>query len=139
MRVPGGNHVDRTLLLSPASYFDPPSAFGHVESARPHIPVGGDARSMRVALVQHWLVLAWASRGGPPVRELARLFGFSKQTFSKVRLGDRWMGSAVGAALLWSATVRRAGPSDGGEPAAMPLPAPEPHGRRQLQAEGWRR
>jgi len=94
-------HLDRRLLLKPADYMDDAALFG-TSGAEPawRIPGGGDAVSLRVARVQHEVISAWdkgASRS--PVSVIARRFGFSKQTLSKVRRGQRWAGTVVLAAL----------------------------------------
>jgi hypothetical protein len=75
-------------------------------------PPGGDAVSARIALLQHELVAAWRGRGQTPSgAELGRRFGFSRQTFSRAVLGERWMGEAVQAALVSVTRHRRGSPS----------------------------
>ncbi len=101
VRRPGGNHIDGRRRLSPRDYFDPPESFGVLADARARVPAGGDTVSAAIALVQHRLVVAWR-RGGcqPSGAAVGRQFSFSKQTFSRTILGERWMGETLMAALL---------------------------------------
>lgn len=101
MRRPGANHLDKKRRLLPRDYLDPPWAFGRDVGARVRVPPGGDAVSGAIASIQHQLVVAWR-RGGcrPTGAALGRRFGFSKQTFSKTVLGERWMGETLMAAVL---------------------------------------
>lgn len=55
---------------------------------------------MRLAAIQHEVVLAWRARGTPSGAELARRWGFSRQTWSRTVLGQRWAGAVGLAALL---------------------------------------
>jgi hypothetical protein len=101
MRIPGGNQVDRRRLLLPRDYLSEPDSFGRVRSVQRVVPDVGDAASAEVAWVQHALVAEWRRRGGRPSgAALGRTFGFSRQTFSRTVLGQRWMGEAVQAALV---------------------------------------
>ena len=100
VRIPGGNHLDRQLRLRPCDYvLGGPQRFGST-AARFAVPPGGDVRSMRLAAIQHELVLAWRANGGPSGAELARRWGFSRQTWSRTVLGQRWAGAVGLAALL---------------------------------------
>jgi hypothetical protein len=101
VRRPGGNHVDRRRRLLPRDYLSDPDAFGRNRAVRFIIPAGGDAESGAIARVQHELVLRWRAQGcRPSGSRLGRSFGFSKQTWSRSTLGQRWMGEAVICALL---------------------------------------
>jgi hypothetical protein len=102
MRRPGGTHLDRQRSLLPADYAVGPHRFGQDPKLVFRVPSGGDDRSMEIARIQHQLVLAWRRRPDAPAgAALARRFGFSKQTFSRAVLGQRWMGETVMAALLY--------------------------------------
>lgn len=116
VRVPGGNHVDRRRRLLPRDYLADPHAFGRPgRRAITASPVDGDARSARIAALQHDLVTRWRRQGcRPSGASLGRAFGFSRQTWSRAILGERWMGEAVQAALV----VAVLGP-------ALAKPAPE--------------
>jgi hypothetical protein len=101
----------------PRDYFDPPDAFGFVAGARARPAGGGDATSTMVAQIQHDLVLAWRAGGcRPSGAALGRRFGFSKQTWSRAMLGQRWMGETLMAALLHvlRASARSANRTAGG-------------------------
>jgi hypothetical protein len=104
MRRPGANHLDRQRKLTPRDYFDDPNRFGRIRHLAGRVPPGGDPVSARVAALQHRLVWAWQARGRKPsTSELGGLFGFSKSTWSRVILGQRWMGETIMAALLHAA------------------------------------
>lgn len=63
---------------------------------------------MEIALIQHQLVVGWRQNADAPSgAALAGRFGFSKQTFSRAVLGQRWMGETVMAALLYGQRQRR--------------------------------
>lgn len=101
MRRPGGNHLDRQRRLLPRDYLDPPEAFGLRRPDRWLVPPGGDRSSQKVARIEHHLVIAWRARHRPPSgAEMGRRFGFSRQTWSRSLLGERWMGETVMAAVL---------------------------------------
>ena len=101
MRRPGGNHLDRRRRLLPRDYLDPPEAFGLREPAAWVVPSGGDRTSQLVARVQHDLVIAWhTGPRRPSGAEMGRRFRFSRQTWSRSMLGERWMGETVLAAML---------------------------------------
>ena len=101
MRRPGGTHLDRQRTLLPADYAVDPHRFGRDPKLRFHIPPSGDATSMEIARIQHHLVVAWRTNpDAPSGAALARRFDFSKQTLSRVTLGQRWCGMTVMAALL---------------------------------------
>ena len=93
--------MDRRRRLLPRDYLSDPDAFGRNRAVRFIIPAGGDAQSAAIARVQHELVLRWRAQGcRPSGSRLGRSFGFSKQTWSRSTLGQRWMGEAVICALL---------------------------------------
>jgi hypothetical protein len=103
VRIPGGNHVDRRRQLLPRDYLTEPDAFGRARPVPRTMPAGGDPVSAEIAWVQHSLVAAWRRGGSRPTgAALGRRFGFSRQTFSRTVLGQRWMGEAVQAALVAS-------------------------------------
>lgn len=100
MQIPGGNHLDRSRRLQPRDYvIGNPFAFGRDESAQFTVPEGGDRRWARVAELEHRLVLRWR-QSGISGAEMARQWGCSRQTFSRVVLGERWAGELLLAALL---------------------------------------
>lgn len=101
VRRPGWNRADHSLLLKPYRYLTDPHAFGEDRPVRFVIPTGGDERSMRVARVQHGLVVRWRQLPDQPSQSsLGRLYGLSKETVSRTVLGQRWMGDLMSAALL---------------------------------------
>lgn len=101
MRRPGANHLDRRRRLLPRDYLDPPEAFGLRDPIRWVVPADGDGTSQRVARVEHRLVVAWRlGDHRPSGPEMGRRFGFSRQTWSRCMLGERWMGETVLAAVL---------------------------------------
>jgi hypothetical protein len=108
MKVPGANHVDRQRSLLPRNYCRNPHAFGEEPQADFWVPPGGDEISLRIAVLQHRLVVRWVQGGGPSGAELGRRWQVSKQTISRTRRGERWMGELVLAALL---EIRRTHPS----------------------------
>jgi hypothetical protein len=104
-----GRHVDRRRRLTPRAYFADPWSFGVARDATAVTPPGGDDVSRRIAELQHRLVLSWKQTQVPRARDLCALFGISKQTFSRVVLGERWAGETVLAALI-SAVAQRGAP-----------------------------
>jgi hypothetical protein len=101
VRIPGGNHVDRRRSLLPRDYLVEPDAFGQGRPVTVRVPPGGDEVSARIALLQHELVRRW--RQSPEVASgaaIGRRYGFSRQTWSRTALGQRWMGEAVLAGLI---------------------------------------
>ncbi|MDA8358140.1 MAG: hypothetical protein M0Z95_18025 [Actinomycetota bacterium] len=103
MRLPGGNHLDRRRQLLPKDYLAPPDAFGVSSEGTTVVPSGGDEVSAEVARLQHHLVLAWRRAGcRPSGAAVARRFGFSRQTWSRTMLGERWMGETLMTALISS-------------------------------------
>lgn len=101
MRRPGGNHLDRRRRLLPRDYLARPDGFGLDCHPAFVVPADGDATSAAVAQLQHELVLQWRDRGGRPSgASMGRRFGFSKQTWSRTVLGQRWMGETVLTALV---------------------------------------
>ena len=108
VKRPGGNHVDRRRRLLPRDYLADPYGFGQPRANRTVQPSGGDPVSARVAWIQHELVAAWRVRGSSPSgAQLGREFGFSRQTWSRAALGQRWMGEAVTCALLAALRIVR--------------------------------
>jgi hypothetical protein len=97
--------VDRRRRLLPRDYLSDPDAFGRNRAVQVIVPAGGDAQSAAIARVQHELVLRWRAQGcRPSGSRLGPSFGFSKQTWSRSTLGQRWMGEAVICALLAAIT-----------------------------------
>lgn len=122
VRRPGGNHVDRRRRLLPRDYLTEPHAFGRDRSVRFVVPAEGDEASAAVARVQHELVLRWRAQGcRPSGSRLGRTFGFSKQTWSRSTLGQRWMGESVMSALLAAIALP--------EQVWLPTPTTEPSTR----------
>jgi hypothetical protein len=108
MRRLGGTHLDRQRTLLPADYAVDRHRFGRDPQLAFHVPPDGDHRSMEIARIQHQLVLGWRRHpDAPSGAALARRFGFSKQTLSRVALGERWSGETVMAALLYGQRGRR--------------------------------
>lgn len=72
-------------------------------------PPGGDRTSAAVAQLQHELVVAWrAQERRPSGAELGRRFGFSKQTWSRTVLGQRWVGETLMTAFIYALRSREA-------------------------------
>ena len=93
--------MDRRRRLLPRDYLSEPHAFGRDRTVRFVVPAEGDEASAAVARVQHELVLRWRAQGcRPSGARLGRTFDFSKQTWSRSTLGQRWMGESVMSALL---------------------------------------
>lgn len=98
---PGGNALDRQRLLAPRDYAADPTRFGYDTTLVFQVPLGGDQVSMRVAQVQHLLVVRWRSAGMRPSGSwLAPRFGFSKQSWSRMCTGERFAGQTALTALL---------------------------------------
>lgn len=113
------NHLDRRRLLVPSAYFAEPAAFGVRRGAVARLAPGGDEVSAMVAQLQHELVVAWRARGcRPSGAALAGRFGFSKQTWSRTVLGQRWMGETVLVVLI--RTLQDAPGRRGSRPSASP-------------------
>lgn len=103
------NHLDGRLVGEPRAYVTPPGAFGIDPKAVPRIPPDGDQRSCEVAWLEHRLLLAWRARPGRASgAALARRWGISRQTFSRVVLGQRWAGETCLALLLVHLRERQA-------------------------------
>lgn len=102
MNLPGGNHLDRQLLLTPQDYLITEAGFGRPGWFKVIVPPGGNTASARVAIVQHRLVVAWSTTetGRRSGTQVAGRFAFSKQVWSRVCLGERWAGGVVSAALV---------------------------------------
>jgi hypothetical protein len=103
----GPTSVDRRRRLLPRDYLTEPQAFGRERPVSSHVPPGGDEASALIAWLQHQLVRAWRQQGSRPSgARLGRHFDFSRQTFSRAVLGQRWMGEAVQAALIVAVSGR---------------------------------
>lgn len=93
--------IDRRRTLTPRDYLREPALFGITSGAEFHRPDNGDDISLQLAITLHRCVVAWRAH---PHRstgaELARGFGFSKQTWSDVTAGRRWPGHTVVLALI---------------------------------------
>lgn len=100
MRRPGANHLDRQRLLLPRDYATDPYRYGRDPDIGFLVPPGGDVISAIVARTEHDLIVAWRRCDGPSGAELSRRYGFSKQTWSRTILGQRWAGELVLVALL---------------------------------------
>lgn len=99
-------HLDRRLAGLPCDYVEVAQRFGVDDDVGLVVPDGGDRVSAEVAWQQHRLVLAWRGRGcQPSAAALCRRFGFSKQTWSRTVLGQRWAGQLLLAALLQPSTA----------------------------------
>lgn len=98
---PGWNQADRRRQLTPRDYADPPELFGLPDLSGFALRDGGDEVSLRVARVQHHLVVAFRGRAGDRSgARTARAWGLSRSTWSRVMLGQRWMGETAAAALV---------------------------------------
>jgi hypothetical protein len=98
------NHLDGRHRLTPRDYATDPYRFGRDRTVTFQLPSGGDEPSLRVALITHVLLCHWNSnRRKPSASQLCAVFGFSKQTLSKVQAGTRWPGDTVLAALIHAA------------------------------------
>lgn len=87
--------------MLPRDYLERPDGFGIDRAPRYVVPDDGDTTSAAVAQLQHELVRSWRNRGcRPSGAALGRRFGFSKQTWSRTVLGQRWMGETVMTALI---------------------------------------
>lgn len=94
-------HLDTQRRLLPRDYIQGgPHRFGHDPDARFTIPPGGDEASARIAALQHRLVVQWRATNRPTGAELGRRWGFSRQTWSRTVLGQRWSGELLLVALL---------------------------------------
>ena len=93
--------IDGRRQLTPCEYLTDPHGFGRDPKAVFILPNGGDKTSLEVSRMLHWCFLAWRKSPQPPTgAELARRFGFSRQTWSATMLGQRWPGHTVMAAAL---------------------------------------
>lgn len=101
-------HIDTRRLLLPKDYLVDPWQFGRAHRARTHVPPDGDDVSRDIAEIQHELVFAWRAAGKkPPAAQICQRFDISKQTWSRVTLGERWAGETILVALLRAAAVGR--------------------------------
>jgi len=91
--------LDRRVRV-PSFYATDPYGFGRDSTIRFFVPGQVDVVSARIAAVQHELVLGWRESGDPSARVLGDLFGFSKQTWSRTVLGQRFAGETLLAALV---------------------------------------
>jgi hypothetical protein len=76
-----------------------PHGYGLDPDARFVVPDGGDLRWAQVAELEHQLVLRWR-RTATSGAEMARQWGCSRQTWSRMVLGERWAGELLLVALL---------------------------------------
>lgn len=98
---PGGNHLDRRRARRPKDYAIPSDAFGQPVTVQWSVPPGGDAVSLHVARTQHRLVVSWRQHAGHASgAAVASRYGFSRQTWSRTVLGERWAGETVLVALV---------------------------------------
>ena len=119
-------HIDRRHRAHhrPADYFVDPHGFGRRPGLASVMPPGGAPCSKRVAELTHRLLLDWQAMERPPSgAALGERFGFSRKTFSKVRLGQRWPGELVLAALVATVHPRSATPAS---PPRPPMPSSPP-------------
>lgn len=107
VRTPGWNRLDRALLpLAPFDYVTDRHVFGRGD-ARFTIPDGGTELALRVARRQHLLVADWLQHRRPTTGRIAEMYGISKQTWSRITLGERWAGQVGLQALLDAFEGRR--------------------------------
>ena len=103
MRNPGWNHLDRRPAAAPLprDYCTDAWSFGHRGDVSFRVPPGGNVVDLEIARLQHELILEWRRRGGQPsTSQLRARYQISKQTFSRVARGERFLGERVQAALL---------------------------------------
>lgn len=101
MRSPSQTALDRRRTLTPRAYADDPWRFGIDQTLGFAVPPGGDATSRHLAEIQHRLICAWRQAGcRSSGAEIGRRWRFSKQTWSRTTLGQRWAGETVLAALI---------------------------------------
>jgi len=99
--IPGANHLDRTVLTGrPCDYLRDPYGFGNPGQHVWLLPAGGSPAGMRAARRQHLLVCAWKQTRRPGTGALRQAYGISKQTWSRIVLGQRWAGHLGLEALL---------------------------------------
>lgn len=115
MHRPGWNHLDRRPATAPRpkDYCSNPHAFGHGDDVTFYVPVGGNPIDRDISWLQHELILEWRRRGGTPTTgQLRERYGISKQTFSRVTRGQRFLGERVTMALLlaWQPHMPGSGP-----------------------------
>lgn len=120
VRRSSATHIDLRRKLLPRQYLDRPDAFGRDVSVRWVVPAGGDEVSLRVARLQHELVVAWRVGGARSGAATAREFGFSRQTWSRITLGERWMGETGAVALVTA--IRSSAGSRGMRPTVEAAP-----------------
>ena len=91
--------LNRRLHHHPRDYLAIPELFGHDPTATVVIPDGGDERSCAVALAVHQLAcrVRAARINGAAV---ARMWEFSRQTWSDVLLGKQWPSTVLFTALV---------------------------------------
>lgn len=86
-------HLDTQRKLLPHDYVQGgPHRFGRDAHARFVIPPDGDEASALIAALQHHLAVRWRATHRPTGAELGRRWGFSRQTWSRTVLGQRWSG-----------------------------------------------
>ena len=99
--MPPSPRLLRTRSLAPRDYLADPFQFGRASAPRWVLPVGGDVRSLQVAMVTHGVVvLVRGLRDRRLAGRVCARFGFSKQLWSRCLLGETWMGEVVLAAAV---------------------------------------
>lgn len=93
MKIPGHNQMDSRLQLLPRDYLSNPHDFGRSLSAHSILPTGGNKVSQIIAIRQHRLATRLNDK---PAKDkistgtLINLFEISKQTWSRILLGQTW-------------------------------------------------
>lgn len=101
--------IDGRRQLTPCEYLADPWQFGRDPNAVFILPEGGDPTSQEIARILHLCFLAWRASPKPcSGAQIARQFGFSRQTWSAASLGQRWPGHTIVVAAL--ASLRRTVP-----------------------------
>ena len=94
-------HLDTHRKLRPWDYVrGGPHLFGRDPRTRFAVPPDGDEASALIAALQHQLVARWRTTHRPSGAELGRRWGFSRQTWSRTMLGERWSGELLLVVLL---------------------------------------
>lgn len=100
-------HLDRRRRLRPRDYATDPTLYGVDPTVAFHCPVGGDEISMRIAAHTHLVLCDWNLDRRPSATAIAKTFGTSKNTISRVSRGTRWPGETLLVALTESRWRRR--------------------------------
>ncbi len=88
------------LALTPRDYLQDPYSFGRAGPVRWTLPPAGTQAGLRAAQRQHALVCHWGRTRTPKTGTIRRNYGISKQTWSRIVLGQRWAGQLGMEALL---------------------------------------